>query len=552
MKTKTCFSLPFTICLAVASVAIAQPPSVVWQKTIGGSNTDSLAAMSIGANNTFVLCGSSKSNKSGSKSDKNFGGFDYWVVKMDFSGNVIWNKTFGGKKDDIASAIIATSDGGFLVGGTSISDKSAGKSAASFKKSKDYWVIKLDANGNKIWDKTLGGFFTDKLTSLIELPSGRFMAGGYSFSNDNGNKTIKNLGSENNADYWTLMLDKNGNIISQSSFGGGSMDVLACLSPAGANNMYVAGYSYSIKYPGRKSLLPVGNNDFWIVKSDMNGTIQQETGFGGNRSDYLTCMQTLHDNSLIIGGYSNSPASGNKSGNFVGVTDYWLVKTKADGTKLWDKTFGGTAGDYLMWVQQTKDKGFILGGYSNSNQGYDKTQNSKGGYDYWLVKLDSSGNKKWDKTIGGSGDDKISAVYEIDTNQFIVAGTSNSAVSGDKTNGTTGNSGASDFWILRLSAGSAADKNVSQPIAAFSSVDKAVGFEITPNPVRNTLTIRYFMAENSKANFVVYASNGNAVLKAILFSAGSRSFDISRLGKGIYYAVIYEGDNKITKMFVKE
>ena len=133
----------------------SQAPSVIWQKTVGGSNTDSVSAISIGANNTFVVCGSSNSKKSGNKTQGNAGGFDYFVVKMDFAGNLLWNKTFGGSKDDFATAIIATSDGGYLVGGTSISDKSTSKSTASFKKSKDYWVIKLDANGNKLWDKNV-------------------------------------------------------------------------------------------------------------------------------------------------------------------------------------------------------------------------------------------------------------------------------------------------------------------------------------------------------------------------------------------------------------
>ncbi len=93
-----------------------------------------------------------------------------------------------------------------------------------------------------------------------------------------------------------------------------------------------------------------------------------------------------------------------------------------NGNIMWQKTLGGNYGDYMTSVQETHDGGYIVGGYSSSDMGYEKSENSKGGNDYWIVKLDSLGNKQWDKTYGGSGDDKLVCVAEFrQINTFYTA-----------------------------------------------------------------------------------------------------------------------------------
>ncbi len=266
-------------------------------------------------------------------------------------------------------------------------------------------------------------------------------------------RRLKTTGSQNTADYWTLVLDKNGAILSQNIFGGTSDDALTCVAPSAGGGFYAAGSSYSTRLAGSKTLLPSGNNDYWIALADASSKKVGEFNFGGNRSDYLSCMQALADGIAVDWRYIQlCQATSDKSGAFLGVTDFWMVKTNADGTKNWDKTIGGDLGDYLVSVQPTKDKGFLLGGYSNSGAGNDKTEASRGGNDFWIVKTDSLGNIMWDKTLGGNGDDKLAGAFELDSNEYIVAGTSASAVSGDKTSVTVGATGAADFWLVRLHA----------------------------------------------------------------------------------------------------
>ena len=136
-------------------------------------------------------------------------------------------------------------------------------------------MLKLDVNGNKIWDKTLGGFYNDKLTSLTELPNtGGYVIGGYSYSQNNGSKTITNLGTESNADYWVVVLNNNGNERMQNLFGGGSHEIMTCVAPVGLtgiNSYYAAGWSYSSKRPGYKS-----EKMFMVIMiTILSGIIQQ-------------------------------------------------------------------------------------------------------------------------------------------------------------------------------------------------------------------------------------------------------------------------------------
>ena len=247
-----------------------------------------------------------------------------------------------------------------------------------------------------------------------------------------------------------------------------------------------------------------------------------------------------------MGGYSNSYKSNTKKTNFFGVTDYWLLKLLPNGKKQWDKTIaGGGGGDYLMSVKQTKDKGFILGGYSNSNIGINKTENSRGGYDYWIVKTDSVGKVQWDKTIGGNADDKLTAVYEVDSNRYVVAGTSSSAQSGDKNMGVIGSNGT-DFWVMTLG---------TETSAVVTSGYNQYKLEIMPNPVKDVLTIRYNAAANDRVSFVIYAADGKTVLQSTLTAVSqesTRSFNVANLPGGSYFAVMYVGNDKVTKTFIKE
>src|SRR5690606_9304903 len=145
---------------------------------------------------------------------------------------------------------------------------------------------------------------------------------------------------------------------------------------------------------------------------------------GGSGDDFLHITAPTPDGGYLLGGYSYSSASGDKSENSKGGSDYWVVKIDGSGNKVWDKTFGGSGEDILYSTTPTPDGGYLLGGYSASPASGNKSENSKGSYDYWIVKIDGSGNKVWDKTFGGSDNDILHSTTPSPDGGFLLAGSS--------------------------------------------------------------------------------------------------------------------------------
>jgi hypothetical protein len=139
---------------------------------------------------------------------------------------------------------------------------------------------------------------------------------------------------------------------------------------------------------------------------------QWDYRFGGTNKDWLSSFQRTFDGGYIIGGFSKSDSSGNKTQNSWGYSDYWIVKIDSAGNMQWDKDFGGGSTEKFYTLQQTTDGGYILEGLSNSGISGDKTQTSWGDNDYWIVKIDSLGTKKWDKRYGGTFADDFSFLHK--------------------------------------------------------------------------------------------------------------------------------------------
>ena len=219
------------------------------------------------------------------------------------------------------------------------------------------------------------------------------------------------------------------------------------LQQTGDGGYILGGYSWS-GISGDKTDSSRGVADYWIVKIDSSGSIEWDKTIGGNYSDDLYSLQQTKDGGYILGGTSGSAISGEKTqaarGNY---QDYWIVKLDSSGTIEWDKTIGGNYPDYLRSLQQTSDGGYILGGYSQSGISREKTEKNDGGYDYWVVKLNKKGHVQWDKTIGGNNDDILYSIKEISKNHYVLGGLSNSETSYDKTDSSRG---GYDYWIVYL------------------------------------------------------------------------------------------------------
>ena len=365
--------------------------------------------------------------------------------------NKSWDYRYGGDAYEFPSLLLKTTDNGYLLSGNSLSGISFEKSEPC-RTGLDYWIVKTDSSGNKIWDKTFGGSETDNLTCAIALPDSGFLLGGYSNSGISGDKSQPNCNTVNPSDdYWVVRTDKNGNKLWDKTFGGDKKDRLNALLLLPDGNYLLGGYSFSDS-TGDMSHYKFGDNDFWLIKIDVNGNKIWDVNYGGEYDDRLISLRLTSDQGIILAGYSNSPAGDLKSQppcNFS--YDYWIVKMNQGGKKVWDRTFGGTSKDYFSCMTLLPGDKMVLCGVSFPGMGCDKSQPNVGnlGYtDYWVVCTDSSGNKLWDRVYGGDrNEDELNNVSVI-KNGILITGTSYSFITGSKTESNV--LSAEQPWLLAI------------------------------------------------------------------------------------------------------
>jgi len=440
---KAIFSL-FAATFWVISPVFAQAPAILWQNTIGGNFDDYLISLQHTTDGGYILGGYSNSTISGDKTENPLGGFaDDWVIKIDSTGTILWQNTIGGNGYEYIYAIQQTVDGGYILGGSSDSNISGDKTENCLG-DLDYWVVKLDATGVIQWQNTIGGSDYDALSALQQTADGGYILGGSSKSIISGDKTENNLGEE---DYWVVKLNSTGAIQWQNTIGANKFDVLTSLQQSADGGYILGGYSAS-DISDDKTENSMGEDDYWVLKLDSTGAIQWQNTIGGNAIDELKSLQQTADGGYILGGNSNSTISGDKTeGHLGGYSDYWVVKLNATGAIQWQNTIGGDLHDFFSTVQQSADGGYILGGISDSNISGDKTEDSNGSADYWVVKLDSIGVVQWQNSIGGSEYDGLSSLQQVPDGGYILGGYSDSNISGDK---TEDRKGIFDYWIIKL------------------------------------------------------------------------------------------------------
>ena len=237
-------------------------------------------------------------------------------------------------------------------------------------------------------------------------------------------------------------------IIQQTAVGGSANDVPCQLKVLPDGKVVIGGESSSTN--GNRTSPTYGAKDFWVVCLSSSGATAWERSFGGVGNDQLQALEVVRTNQMILAGGSSSPASGNKTTSNYGLRDFWVILIDANGEKLWERSFGGSDDDIAYSVAETADGGFIVGGYSRSPASGNKSAPCRGEGDFWVVKLDKNGNKLWDQSYGGAGDDGAFSLVPLPTGSVMVAGNSASEPGGNK---RTGNFGYYDLWLLRLDAG---------------------------------------------------------------------------------------------------
>jgi hypothetical protein len=475
---------------AFAAQAI-NPPPIEWQRSFGGTGGESPTMIRRTLDGGWIVGGATGSPASGNKTSSTFRSSDVWLVRLNANGEKLWDATFGGtEQDDFSSsqpninlrALLPTSDGGFVFGDTSFSGADGNKTSLNHGIS-DYWVVRVDSNGNKVWDQTFGGSGAEYLQTVLKTSDGGLFLAGRSFSPVSGNKSSTNFGF---GDYWVVRVDANGRKLWDQSFGEAGNDILTTALPTTDGGFLLAG-SYGLVrldasgqqlwhrpiestnfgslvtvqpsidsgfiFGGSYRYLAASNRydiDYSVMRVGADGWPIWSRTFGGDSEDTLKSVLTLPDGGTLLGGYSSSETGGTKSSPNYGGNDYWVVRVDGAGNKLWDRSFGGSNYDKLYYLVPTADGGVILVGNSGSIADGNKTSPSFGGNDVWLVRLDSNGEKLWEQTFGGTGYDGFAYLQSTPDGGSIFCAQSDSP--GTNGNKLSTNWGGHDFWIIKLGA----------------------------------------------------------------------------------------------------
>lgn len=363
-----------------------------WQKTLGSTGVDSAASVALTSDGGYIVAGYSTLNNG--DVPENLGSEDIWIVKLDISGTVQWTKNLGSTGSEKAFSVKQTSDGGYIVAGASSGNDIDVSGHHGGWSTYDMWVVKLNSSGIIQWQKSLGGYGNEVGYSVQQTTDGGYVVAGYSDSQNNGdvtgNHTYWSTGDGAylpSKDFWIVKLNAAGLLQWQKSLGGTGTDIAYSVQQTTDGGYIIGGSSNS----GNGDVSGNhGNYDFWITKIDSNGTLQWQKSLGGTYADWAHFIRQAPDGGYVAAGVSFSN-DGDVNGDHHGSTssnDYWVVKITSSGLLSWAKSLGGNFGDTAFSLDTTQDGGYIIAGSSNSRDG-DVTgmHINSDATDFWLVKL---------------------------------------------------------------------------------------------------------------------------------------------------------------------
>ncbi|MCG2418088.1 hypothetical protein K8089_03565 [Aequorivita sp. F47161] len=386
-------------------------------KTYGGSGIDEAASVVEAADGNYLILGTTRSSD-GDITDRSGNDSDFWLLKVSKTGDIIWSKTYGGSDDENAARITKTNNGGFLLSGYTSSNDGDIYFNAGFQ---DYWVVKINAAGTIMWEKTFGFSGSDQAFKAFQTSDGGYFITGYfdvSASGGAGNDFQKNT-LHGVGEYWGIKLNPDGSTRWRRYFGGTNNDRSYDALETADGGFLMTGTSESEDFDKTDFK---GSYDYWAVRLTADGDLLWTKSFGGHEIDNsYASIKTDDGNYIMIG---DSRSSDQDVTDPRGNADAWLVKFDDSGNKIWQKSFGGSLFDTAHSIVQRNNGDFILSGHSRSADGDLQTNN--GLNDVWVFIIDSNGNLKFQNSIGGSKVEFASEAIETTDNKIVVVGNSES------------------------------------------------------------------------------------------------------------------------------
>lgn len=514
-----------------------------WDKRYGGLETDPFDAI-VQVDNGYLLGGGSYSEfAGGDKTQNNWGtGSNFWVVRIDSNGVKLWDKRYG-NSDGISSVytIEKCSDGCYLLAG-SVGATADGDKTQQGWGGGDFWLIKIDSNGNKVWDKRFGGFNNDYITSCVELNNKDILIAGMISSGIGGDVSTPSHGNGATDDLWVLKLDSIGNIIWEKRFGGDAQETSPGIIALNDSSYILSGGSYS-NISGERTAPRKGSADIWVLKLDGNGNKIWDKSFGNSLGSKYEDIKKMNDGSIVINGLVSLGNEGDISDIVIGETDFWVLQLDKDGNKVKDFVIGGMDIEDNGHIDVTND-GFLVSGISKSNISGDKSESNNGNTYTWVVKVDSFGNKIWDRTIF-SNNGNFGFAISSGGNCFVAAMTTADNIGGYKTQDSWNNSG--DYWVIKFCEFPVGIDN-AQP-------QNNISVSVYPNPFSSEIAITVKKQNLSDASFTLINATGQIIYtkeETKLSDTYTKTLDLHDLPNGLYLMEVVIGEEKIVKQVMKQ
>ena len=493
-------------------IALNLNAQITFNEAIGGPDTDQAISAEATSDGGYIVVGWTLSYGAG--------GWDIYLVKVSATGALEWTRTYGGPGEEVDCYVHQTFDGGYIISARS---SSFGAGLA------DVYLIKTTSTGEAQWTKTIGGNLWDEGHSVIQTPDSGYVHIGYTTSYGAGSH-----------DCYLIKSNKSGDTEWAKSFGGEGNDNGHLIIPALNDGFIII---------GETSSFGAGANDYYVVKTDLNGNMEWSKTYGGPEDDYGWDIKPTKDSCYILAGYTESFGAGG--------SDAYLIKIDVNGNVIWSRTYGNTAEEQVLSVRQTEDGGFIATGKSEVAG----LQNA----DVYLLKTDVNGVPEWARAFGGSGYDASQSVEQTADNGYFISGQTSSLGQGSwdfyliKTDaeGRTETCNLADPVVLMSSPASATqtfdpatlvfsgevtgepDSEIGSGGAlmtclttSFEEIGDAENLNVYPNPATGILNIN---SAFNLSGIEIFDQVGRTIIKKQLNKSAIESLDVSGLNSGFYF-----------------
>lgn len=507
--------LTLWIILSISSFVWCQ--TIEWENHYGGTNIEELTDILQTENNEYILVGTSYSYND--SIIDNFGNNDFWVVKIDENGQMLWQQNYGGTDFDKAASIIPATDGGYIVGGSS---GSTDHDISNPLGETDYWIVKITEDGAIQWEKSLGGSFGDRLTDIIPLSDGGYLTGGYS---------------------------ERTNAIPGDTFG--DIDILICKISSIGDIEWQRSYDRSV-FDRLEKILTTPDGGYLLggasldnateehynarlIKINSSGAIEWEKTYGGTGYDYLEDLVPATNGSAYYLGANTNSTDGDAMSESFGYEDYWLLKIDETGNIIWEKKYGHEFFDMLETVVPTSDGGALLGGTSDGGGSFINDN-------YWIVKVDENGDMEWQKNYEGG---RFNDAIQTNDEGFLLGGTitiSQEYFEVDQ-----------DFLVYKICDNSNSDCNVIDSINDDFSEQSISNIQLLPNPADDFITIQFYARQAEKVNLLFYDNNGRLLTKQEMMTKvgmNDKTLNINHYPSGTYFIKIMGKNDLYAKVIV--